>query len=588
MADPQQQATLGASDWDSAKPVSQSDWDSAKPVTAGGNTNAPTDWLGHLWNIAKTVGSDVVDTGKDVLTTAANSGGDPVKFLVDMGAKAGSAQLNQFSQAWDAAKDAYRVAKGGAPFSPAVAADVSSAFGHTVAGATPVVGPVLANATQEFVNAGGTPEAGDQLVGHVLSAAAMTMAPEAGAEVLPAIRGAIEARQAGQMPLRATRFTSELPTAIPPSKSAPYTTTDTMRAAPYFAAEQQAMPIESPAHVAEAARSISDQMSQHMGQLIQAAGPNRVLPANILDQVKSGLATAEDKTFAPAGLKEIAGYDLDQPVTLARADNIITELNAQNRGVQLNNHWDLETALKSSPAFAARYYAADALRNGMLDTFDQAGIDGVGDMRKDWASVLKIGNAADRVQYQGDRKVAGTGATGPLADLARRVIPAGSAAVGAEMAGPAGAAVADLAGRSIVNAVMPGNQTRNALVTSAFKRLGLQQPPPYPAIPSASAPVGLLAAPATPQGAIPMRPSGPSAVPPVVGGTSQPSVFGNRLQLPAGTANGELTRTNLPPSPLRTQSQMQVLEARPILVRDPTTGRFKRVYTAEPKSGGKQ
>lgn len=580
---PDSQQAVSQSDWDAAKPVSQSDWDSAKPV--GSDSTAPTSWLGHLWNIAKTAGGDVVDAGKDVFKTAEESGGDPVKFLVDMGAKAGKAQLDQFGQAWNAAKDAYRVAKGGAPFSPAVAADVSTAFGHTVAGVTPVVGPVLARVAEDV----GSGDEGrqDQAVGHVLSTAAMTVAPEMAAEALPAIKATMAARQAAQAPVRISRFSADLPTAIPPSNATPYSPIDTARAAPYLAAEHAATPVSTVQHVTEAADSAISQIEDHIGQYI-AANPQLRLQTDPVAAAASKMQSVR-ADFAALGQKELAHYPgLANPndLTLAQADEIRDQLNAENKVALKKNQYEVASALKTDPAFAARYYAAQALRDGIYDGLEAQGIQGVRELRLDEGSLIKIRNAAQRQYFAGQRKVGGTGANGPVAQLARRTVPAATAAAGAEVAGPAGAATGDILGRTVTNAMLPGNLTRDALVEKAFNRLGLQKPPTYPSIPPTPIPAGLLTAPATPLGQVPLRPSGPSAMPSVVGGTSQPAVFGNRLQLPAGTANGELTRTTLAPSPLRTQSQMQVLEARPILVRDPKTGRFKRVYTAEPK--GKQ
>lgn len=570
MPDPQQ--AVSQSDWDAAKPLSQSDWDSAKPVGAGGN--APTSWLGHLWNIAKTAGGDVVDAGKDVFKTAADSGGDPVKFLVDMGAKAGKAQIDQFKQAYDLYNQHRYV----------------EAYGHGVAGITPVIGPVLANATQEFVNAGGTPEAGDRLVGHVLSTAGMTVAPEVAAEALPAIKATMAARQAAQAPARVTRFSADLPVAVPPSNATPYSPLDTARAAPYLAAEHAASPVTTVQHVTQAADSAISQIEDHIGQYI-AANPHLTIANDPVKSAVSQMSGNVKADFVALGRKELAKYpDLADPsrLTLAKADEVRAQLNAENKVALSKNQYDVANALKTDPAFAARYYVSQALRDGIYDGLETQGIQGVRELRQDEGSLIKIRNAAQRQYFAGQRKVGGTGSTGPVAQIARRIVPAGAAAAGAEVAGPAGAAAADIVGRTVTNALLPGNATRDALVERAFRTLGLQKPPSYPSIPATPAPAGLLTAPATPLGAVPLRPTGPSSAPPVVGGTSQPAVFGNRLQLPAGTANGELTPTTLAPSQLRTQSQMQVLDARPILVRDPKTGRFKRVYTAEPKAGGKQ
>lgn len=571
MADPQQAVDYDAQGNPIAKVSAASvDYDAAgNPIPK--ETSASTSWLGHLWTIAKTAAGDVADAGKDVFKTAEESGGDPVKFLVDMGAKAGKAQLDQLKQSYDLARQGRYV----------------EAYGHGVAGLTPVIGPPLAHIAEDVGS--GDEARQDQAVGHVLSGAAMTVAPELAAEALPAIKATMAARQMAKAPLRIDKFAADLPMAIPPSNATPYSPIDTARSAPYLAAEHAATPVSTVQHVTEAADSAISQIEDHIGQYI-AANPQLRLQTDPVAAAASKMQSVR-ADFAALGQKELAHYPgLANPndLTLAQADEIRDQLNAENKVALKKNQYEVASALKTDPAFAARYYAAQALRDGIYDGLEAQGIQGVRELRLDEGSLIKIRNAAQRQYFAGQRTVGGTGANGPVAQLARRTVPAATAAAGAEVAGPAGAATGDILGRTVTNAMLPGNLTRDALVEKAFNRLGLQKPPTYPSIPPTPIPAGLLTAPATPLGQVPLRPSGPSATPPVVGGTSQPSVFGNRLQLPAGTANGELTRTTLAPSPLRTQSQMQVLEARPILVRDPKTGRFKRVYTAEPKAGGSQ
>lgn len=566
MPDPQQ--AVSQSDWDSAKTVSQSDWDSAKPVGSDEHPASATGrFLSNLWQHVSP--SALLNT----ITSPTQAVTHPIATAQAIG------QDNT---------DLYNKAK--------------SAFdrGDYVEGAFTGLNyllngiPGLGSSIQKLQEQGRSGdiagEAGGSL-GVGLNIAATAKAPDIAvkaAEALPAIRSTIAARQSAQAPLRAGRFAADLPVAIPPSNATPYTSVDVARATPYLAAEHASSPVTTVPHVVEAADSAISQIEDHIAQYI-GANPNRTITTNPVASAAAKMSQSVKGDFSSLGAKELAKYpDLFNPngITLAQADRVRQQLNAENKVALSANQYDVANALKTDPAFAARQYVSQALRDGIYDALEQQGIPGVRTLRQDEGSLLAIRDAAQRQYFAGQRKVGGTGATGAIAQTARRVVPAASAALGAEVAGPAGAATADILGRTVTNAVLPGNLTRDALVEKAFARLGLQKPPTYPTIPPTQAPAGLLTAPATPQGSIPLGPSGPSAVPPVVGGTSQPSVFGNRLQLPAGTANGELTRTNLPPSPLRTQSQMQVLEARPILVRDPATGRFKRVYTAEPKGGG--
>lgn len=571
MPDPQQ--AVNQSDWDAAKPISQSDWDSAKPVGAGVSKTPPSafdlvltaakQFASNFNPIA--IGKGLYDAAQEHPAVAALA--SPLGAEVYEGAK----------QQYQKAKEAYQQGR------------YSEMAGHTLAMALPLVGPMAANAGEEIGS--GDPTTMARGAGDAVAALAAPKITDAAigkaAEALPAIKATMAARQMAKAPLRIDKFAADLPMAIPPSNATPYSPIDTARAAPYLAAEHAATPVSTVQHVTEAADSAISQIEDHIGQYI-AANPQLRLQTDPVAAAASKMQSVR-ADFAALGQKELAHYPgLANPndLTLAQADEIRDQLNAENKVALKKNQYEVASALKTDPAFAARYYAAQALRDGIYDGLEAQGIQGVRELRLDEGSLIKIRNAAQRQYFAGQRKVGGTGANGPVAQLARRTVPAAAAAVGAEVAGPAGAATADILGRTATNAMLPGNLTRDALVEKAFNRLGLQKPPIYPSIPPTQAPAGLLTAPATPLGQIPLRPSGPSATAPVVGGTSQPAVFGNRLQLPAGTANGELTRSNLAPSPLRTQSQMQVLEARPILVRDPATGRFKRIYTAEPKGGG--
>jgi hypothetical protein len=505
---------------------------SASPATpdppvgsaVGTSTDGSTTWMGHLWNIARTVGSDVAAAGKDVYRTAQQSGGDPFKFVVDMGAQAGQAQLDQLKQSWDLAVNQHRYVE---------------AYGHAVAGVTPLAGPVLAHAAEQVAT--GDPEQGDEAVGHVLSAGLMTAAPEAVSEALPGIKATIAARQAGRAPIRAGQFAADLPVAVPPSNATPYTPADVARATPYLAAEHASTPITAVPHLVDAADSAIAQIEDHIGQAIQSVPSGASIQTDPIASARAGLAQNVKANFYDQGLKELDNYpDLHDPdISFADADANRLQLNADNKAFMTANKYDVATALKTDPAFAARYYASSALRDGIYNGLADQGVDGVQNLRQDEGSLIAIRDAAQRQYFNGQRAVGGTGSTGPVAQAARRIIPAASAALGAELAGPGGAATADILGRTVTNAVLPGNLTRDALVSRAFQRLGQQPAPAYPAIPPPSVIRGFLPAPAT-----------------ALGEGEDPSGSGG------------------------------LYPAQPMLFRDPDTGRFKRGYTSAIAGGG--
>ena len=551
--------------------------------TVGAASDGSTTWLGHLWNTARTIGSDAVSAGKDVYETAKQSGGDPFKFMTDMGAKAVGAQWDQAKQSWDLAVNQHRYVE---------------AYGHGVAAVTPVAGPILANAAQEWAESGGTDEAGDRLVGHVLGASAATMAPEAISEALPAIKATMAAREAGQAPARVTRFAVDLPVAVPPSNATPYSAVDVARATPYLAAEHASTPISTVPHLIDAADSAISQIEDKVAGYV-AANPNRTLGTDPLASVRSRLAEGSRASDVQMGLGELDDLNLSPDMSLKDADAARLRLNAENKAQLKANNYDTATALMADPKFAARYWAADALRTGIYDQLADAGIDGVANLRQDEGSLIAIRNAAQRQYYNGSRQVAGTGATGPFAQLTRQVLPATGAAIGAA-GGPLTAAAGDVAGRALANAVTPANLTRDALTAKAFQRLGLQAPPVYPSVPPSVAPAGLLTAPARPVAAsdasfvrgVPAQPQSTGLRQLPASGQPMPGPDASFVRgVPAQTAPPNASRMLGPNDtirlgPMPDASRVQALEARPILVRDPATGRFKRVFTTEPAAGG--
>ncbi len=147
---------------------------------------------------------------------------------------------------------------------------------------------------------------------------------------------------------------------------------------------------------------------------------------------------------------------------------------------------------------------------------------------------------------------------------ASRTVMVGSSAGGAALAGPAGAASGALIGQELGATVNRPNLTRDGLVARAFKQ-ATTNGPQYPAIPPASPVRGLLG-----QGPIVTPPpADTSFVRAVPADLAQRNVRG--LLGPGATQLGAGADT----------SGGGTVPARGIVIRDPRTGRFRRVYTAE-------
>lgn len=569
MADPQQ--AVSQADWDAAKPITQSDWDSAKPLSASGKTTSPSAWDLAL-TAAKQFASNFnpVTMGESLFEAAREH-----PALASIAGPLGPAIYEGAKQQYQKARDAYQQGR------------YSEAAGHTLAMALPLVGPMAANAGEEIGT--GDPETMAKGVGDTAAIFAAPkvaeVATDAAKMALPAVDNALRTRASSAATVKAAAQSAkafgDITKAVPPSATTPYEAADLRRATPYLAAEHAQSPVTTVDGLREAADSSITQIEQHVANYIDA-NPHRTITTDPLAVVRQKLGAGERSDDLALGLKELDGLGLSNDMLLKDADRVRLRLNAENQAILARNQYDVGTALKADPAFAARYYASQALRDGIYDALDQQGIPGVRQLRQDEGSLIKIRDAAQAKAFGGEKTVSGTGSNSMPARVTRAVAPAVGGAMGSMVAGPFGAAGGATIANDVARAVLPKNLTRDALIERGFSRIGQMAPPSYPTVPAPSPVRGQLSAPATPLAA-PARTTVPNVMPPVVGGTSQPTVF-SRLQLPAGTANGELTRTRLGPAP--DTSGGQVFDARLIVVRDPKTGRFKRVYTTEPKSGG--
>lgn len=416
------------------------------------------------------------------------------------------------------------------------ATGVRHALNYLLTGA---VGPVAVRSDQ----AGDLAQQGQtaRSLGAATDVGLQVAAPVVASKVAPAL-AAVKTEPSSVPP--AVKALPDLMKAAPPSRSTPYTPDDVIRAAPEIAAQLAKKPVEDMAGAVEATDLAAKNIQSKVKDLA-AAHPNytsvpSVLPA-VRAQFSKGGAMGTADTDLPNALKTLAPFNLDQPMTLAEKMSVLTRMNALNEGVLSDKGWDTTTALNSDPKFAARYVAANALRDDIYNGLDSLGVPGVRQLQQRQASVIKLRDAMAAQQYKGDKTVSGTGANTIPAKIARGAIPAVGGAAGAYFGGVPGAAAGTVVGNEVARSIVPQNLTRDALVTRALKTLGLSMPPTYPEVPATVQPRGLLTAPATPLG------SGPDM---------------------SGTGG--------------------LYPAKMVMVKDPVTGELKRVYTSEVAGGGSQ
>lgn len=249
-----------------------------------------------------------------------------------------------------------------------------------------------------------------------------------------------------------------------------YSDRDLQIALGYAEREHENEPIATVQDHADALQKVSDDIDNEVGSHIQTYA-NEPITTNVRMDVRDALADSPQVNFVKDGLNYLSeNFNLIDP-TLSEAQSMLTDLNALNRATLKKNFWDVATALRSDPEFAARYHAADSLRNGIDGTLVEHSINGVRDLRRDQASVIRVKTAVEKQVNKGAQVVRGSGESGLFKKAAgKSAVYAGTAAgvglgaaTGIPGAPEVGGIVGGLAGKKIGKMILPGDVTRNEL-----------------------------------------------------------------------------------------------------------------------------
>ena len=356
---------------------------------------------------------------------------------------------------------------------------VNSAVDQAIGGATSAVGPLVGVDPQSMAARAAKGDTAG-ILGEATVPAATAVAGAAANEG----RAALNERAAwkpggsnfiGPLPDSAENVQAhaDLKSAIPATKSAPYTDAELNTAKPFLYDEHRTGPLKSVTDVRDAADAAIGKIEDHVADRI-AQIPNDPIATNPKADVQKALSVnPRGQVFVDAGMKELQGLNLENP-TISEADRIRGQLNAENRAVLKKNNYDIDTARKADPGFAAREAAAESLRNGIYDQLEDRGIEGVQGLRQAEGSVIKIRNAAQNQIFNGDKTVRSTAVTSPVRELAKTGLNMAGAGAGAYVGGPLGAAAGEQLAERAGKALTTGPLTRDALVERAFKNMDLE------------------------------------------------------------------------------------------------------------------
>ena len=244
------------------------------------------------------------------------------------------------------------------------------------------------------------------------------------------------------------------------------------------AVHAQSIPIagkeEAAAQLTKAGDAAIAEIEDHISGIVQQFPTARVNPSQwaIYRKVANMPgASAKDMASAQAVVKE---YALDQPRSLADAEDLRVRLNAENRATLESTGVRQRNAAMTNPAYVARQQAANSLRDGIYDTLEQRGVQGIRDLRRSEGAVIALRNAAEKLtSLKGEATVARTGNTSIPRRILKRTAEMMGAGAGA-FAMPTHPVFGAMGGAEIAGDLASGlvtsNMSKNALLERAFRQ----------------------------------------------------------------------------------------------------------------------
>ena len=310
----------------------------------------------------------------------------------------------------------------------------TEALARGIYGTVPMAGPILGHITDQL-NSGDVAGAAGTTLAVVAPVLGEHFAPEI-AERVPSSAGTKAVREAtaektgvkpANTPDSITTKQELFKKAIPPTKAAPYSDEDFVKAYPYLKEQHLVEDATTPVGIYKAADNAVEGLENRVAGMIDKAPAGTTIKSNPIADVSAELQKHPKIGFYNAGMRELENYkigfersgadiekgEIDTPNTLKRMDDLRHTLNQENKGFLKANSMDTYTALQTNPAFAARYYLADSLRNGLYDQLEDLGIKSEGvdarQLRGDEGSLLKVKSASWRQELNGEKQVPGTG-----------------------------------------------------------------------------------------------------------------------------------------------------------------------------------
>jgi len=283
-----------------------------------------------------------------------------------------------------------------------------------------------------------------------------------------------------------------------------------------------------------------------------------------------------------------------------RIQNLNNELSSAQSGLKIS-----QDKLANDPQYAYRFAELNGLRDLENSIFNRLNMPGMGDLKQRYGALKELQNAAERripvIERQRDPGLyQGIGAIGGLSSAVIGGVRAAGGAVRALSGGTTDAMQAGLEqaargalefkiGRNLQQARDPMFLLRSAMANTPSRYAGAEFQGPT-GVPPAATPPGWrgLQLPGYRGPAAPTPRALPPA-PPIAGELPEATVIqgGGLKRGPSGRMEAVAPAGRVAPTIPPEEEPMQILRAKSQLVRDPKTGRMKRVYLSSP-AGGKQ
>lgn len=478
-------------------------------------------------------------------------------------------------------------------------------------GMVPVIGPQMQRA-QDMVATGNLSGAAAEALSITgpMAAGLSAKARQLPAEMKDSVEGSLTSNAARKAVVSQAKSISDLIKAY--NAKVPAETWNT--AAPAIVAENAVKPIKSSQDLVEAATSQIVQNEEKVAGLVKQYPNEEVLnPARqaVMKKASQLAQSGVDMADIQRAVAELERRGMFSKTTIPQMDAWRKTLGAENDGVLSQPGTKIAQVATTDPMFALREAAASSFRNSVYDELAKRGNYGVRSLRDLDGALIEIRDVARSYIDKDQSIVPQTGSTSTVTRAARQGLTVagtlGGYALGEYMGGGhmggAGLGVgAGVMANQLGDLIHPRSMSRGALLERSIGNLTSEQGPrPMPSnaglLPAA--PIRLGPSPDTSSvrgvpaeygrelqrlAAPEARPMGPSPDISSVRGVSadNATVTNQRLLDQGGTRLPYPHPTiDLRGAPTYDASSVGAIPARTIVIRDPNTGRFRRIFTTE-------